>query len=45
LKGKDTGNMRPFLITDASWAGTGSLAVGVITDLYRSWDNLRNMIN
>lgn len=31
---------RPLIFSDASWAGSGSYSVALLTDLYRSWDNL-----
>jgi len=33
-------NSRPLIFTDASWAGSGSYSVALLTDLYRSWSNL-----
>jgi hypothetical protein len=31
---------RPLIFSDASWAGSGAYSVALVTDLYRSWDNL-----
>ena len=36
---------RPLLLSESSWVGSGSLGVAVITDLYRSWESLKFMIN
>ena len=35
---------RPLIFSDASWAGSGAYSVALVTDLYRSWDNLQNLI-
>jgi alpha-glucosidase (family GH31 glycosyl hydrolase) len=35
---------RPLVFSDASWAGSGAYSVGLLTDLYRSWSNLQNII-
>jgi len=37
-------NSRPLIFSDASWAGSGAYSVALLTDLYRSWDNLQNVI-
>ena len=39
-----TDKRRPLVFADASWAGSGAYSVGLLTDLYRSWDNLQNLI-
>ena len=43
----NTNNMtkRPLVLTEASWSGSGSNGAAIITDLYRTWDNLKDLIN
>ena len=36
---------RPLLFSDASWAGSGQYSAALLTDLYRSWDNLQDLIS
>ena len=38
-------NSRPLLFSDASWAGSGAHSVALITDLYRSWSDMKNVIS
>jgi len=45
LAGDKTKNIRPFYLTEASWAGSGSLTGGILTNLMRTWDNMKNVIN
>ena len=39
-----TNQTRPFILSESSWAGSGSQSVGVITNLNRSWSDLGNVI-
>ena len=39
------GKTRPLLFSDASWAGSGQYSAALLTDLYRSWDNLQDLIS
>lgn len=35
---------RALLFSDSSWAGSGSKAVALVTDMQRTWTNLRGLI-
>jgi alpha-glucosidase (family GH31 glycosyl hydrolase) len=32
---------RTLLFSDATWAGSGAYSAALVTDLYRSWDQMR----
>lgn len=38
-------NTRALLFSDASWAGSGSYSAALLTDQYRSWNDMSNVIN
>ena len=38
-------NSRTLLFSDASYAGSGSYAAALLTDQYRSWSDMSNIIN
>jgi alpha-glucosidase (family GH31 glycosyl hydrolase) len=35
---------RPIIYADSTWAGSGAYGAALITNVYRSWENLRNSI-
>lgn len=37
-------NVRPFILLESSWVGSGSMGVGLITDMKREWDSLKGVI-
>lgn len=41
----DESNKRPFILSDASWVGSGQYAIGLITNMFRSWENLTRLLN
>jgi hypothetical protein len=45
VKNVQKNNTRPLIFSDASWAGSGAYSVALLTDLYRSWNNLGNVIS
>lgn len=38
-------NSRTMLFSDSTWAGSGAYSVGLVTDLYRSWGDMQNVIS
>lgn len=38
-------NTRALIFSDSSWAGSGQYSVALLTDLYRSWENMGNVIS
>ena len=40
-----TNGQKPFIQTDATFPGSGAYGAGLITDMMRSWDNLRGVIS
>ena len=34
-----------MLFSDSTWAGSGAYSVGLVTDLYRSWGDMQNVIS
>jgi alpha-glucosidase (family GH31 glycosyl hydrolase) len=38
-------NSRPLLFSDASFAGSGAYATALLTDQFRSWNDMSNIIN
>lgn len=34
-----------MLFSEASWAGSGAFSIALLTNLYRSWDSLTNLID
>ena len=38
-------NTRTLLFSDASYAGSGSYSAALLTDQYRSWSDMSNIIN
>jgi len=37
--------MRPLVFSESTWAGSGAFGAAVITDLARTWDNLKTTIS
>lgn len=42
---KKTNGQKPFITTDATFPGSGAYGAGLITDMSRSWANLRGVIS
>jgi alpha-glucosidase (family GH31 glycosyl hydrolase) len=38
-------NTRALLFSDASWAGSGAYSAALLTEQYRSWNDMQNVIN
>lgn len=35
---------RTLVYTDSTWAGSGTVGAALVTNIYRSWENMRNTI-
>jgi alpha-glucosidase (family GH31 glycosyl hydrolase) len=45
FKNQGMTDQRIFIFSESTFAGSGNLGGAIITDVYRSWDNLRNTIS